>query len=157
MLEQIAIVACDFDDKASIIKTQLFSYFLAINPGMIDPAGRIRRKIGIFSKNIGRTEIFFQLHQIAVVAHERIQRIKRLHVIKLICSEKTLTRRRHSKIHKSVLEKRPAQAATSLLSSHACTPRYARRLDGHTIYLALPGPLWVCGLEFRSMPDNRNY
>ncbi|MEN5299944.1 hypothetical protein ABE530_16575 [Brucella sp. TWI559] len=63
-------------------------------------------------------------------------------MIKLVRSDETLTWRRHTKIDKCVFEQRSAQTTACLFLGHACTPQYARRLDGHMIHLVLPGP-WL--------------
>ena len=45
-LEQIAVVAGDLDDSALTVQAEPFGHGIRIDPGVLDPSVRVRRKIG---------------------------------------------------------------------------------------------------------------
>ncbi len=79
--------------------------------GMFEPTVGIRRKIRVFGKDVLRTHVFFQLHQIALFAYLHMQRIKRFHPIELIGREIAFTERRHAQIDERVCQWRLAETA----------------------------------------------
>jgi hypothetical protein len=110
MLEQIAVVAGDFDHVTLAMELKTLNHPLCVNAGVFHPAIGIGREIGVIAEDMLRANISFQLHQEALLADEHTQWIERLHLVELIGAQVTLTQRRHAEVDQGVPDWRLAEA-----------------------------------------------
>src|SRR5215472_1233308 len=111
VLKQITVVACDLEYLALRTKIEPGLHHFAIPARMLDPGGRVRRKICVFVEDVFRLHIFLQLHQETPVTHENVQWKVRLHPIKLVSGQIAFAKGRHPEIDKGRLKWRLAQPA----------------------------------------------
>src|SRR4029077_17064221 len=93
------------------VQVKALIHLLGIAPAVLQPTVRKGRKISIFSENLVSTDEFLQLHQETLVADKHVQRVKRLHLVRLLRPEKAFAQRRHPQIHKSVPQSSLTKAA----------------------------------------------
>ena len=118
MLKQISVVARDLEDLAFRAETKPGLDHFAILARMLDPRGRIRRKICVFRENMLRLDVLLQLHQEALAADEHVQRKVRLHLVDLVGSQKAFAKRGHPKINEGRSERGIAQATITSPKIH---------------------------------------
>src|SRR5258705_7227296 len=99
MLEQVPVIAGDLEDAALGAERQPLRHLFDVAPGVLDPAVRIRRKVGVFREDVVGRYIFVELYEETPLAQESVQRIERLHVIEGVCWNETLAERRHPQVH----------------------------------------------------------
>ena len=68
VLEQVAVVARDFDDEALLRQMQAPPHGLGVGPRMLDPGARVGREVGVLAEDVRRADVFGQLDQEAVRA-----------------------------------------------------------------------------------------
>ena len=100
ILEQIAVVAGQLDDKSSSGPSRTDQSFARIPPGMAEPGIRIGRKIHVVAReDFAAADVFLDLHQAAILAEQCPQGIERLHLEQLVAGQEILAQRRHSQVH----------------------------------------------------------
>jgi hypothetical protein len=70
---------------------------------MLYPTVCIGRKISIFRKDFGRTDILMQLNQKALLTDIHVQRIKGLHLIQPVFADIAFAKGMHPKVHEGSL------------------------------------------------------
>ena len=63
--------------------TEAGTHQLAVVPGVLDPAVGIGGEVGVLAEDLLRSYELLQLHQEAVLAHVRVQRVEGLHLVEL--------------------------------------------------------------------------
>src|SRR3954469_7450574 len=94
---------------------------MGIRFGMFQPCVGVGRKIGIFRKNMLRSDEFFQLNQETALADISVEWIEWLHLVYLVCAHVAFAERRHAQINKGMLQGGATEAARRL--------RYIRSLN----------------------------
>src|ERR1700683_1709990 len=117
MLEQVAIVAGELDNKAVFVVVEHVNHFVGIGLGVSNPTIRIGREISVFFENRLDADVFLQLHQETVVTQQNMQREESLALIKLGSGQESFAQRRHSQIHKSVAQSPSAKPADAHLTT----------------------------------------
>ena len=93
VLQQVAVVTGDLEDQTSrpkLKRSRINTLYLTC---VLHPAVGIGGKVGVFVKDVGRRDIFFQLHQEAALTDPGVQGIERLHVIELMPFDVRLAQR----------------------------------------------------------------
>ena len=116
MLQQIAVIAAQFDDEAFRSEPEPALDHFAVAPGMRHPSRRIGREIGVFGENVRRADELRKLNQPAGMANPGVERVIALWRVELVLGEEALTERRHAEIDEAVLEWRAAMTASHRLS-----------------------------------------
>ena len=116
MLQQIAVIAAEFDDEAFRSEPEPALDHFAVAHGMRHPSRRIGGEIGVFGENVRRADEFRKLHQPAGMANPGVERVIALGRVELVLGEEALTERRHAEIDEGVLERRAAMTASHRLS-----------------------------------------
>ena len=111
VLKQVSVVACDLIHPTCRTEMKPGRNHFAVPARVLDPRCRVRRKIGVFCKDVLRFDVFLQLHQEAVAADQNVQRKVRLHLIDLVRGQKALAKWRHPEIDDSGCEHRMTQTA----------------------------------------------
>jgi hypothetical protein len=111
MLQQVSIVACKFHDQAVAIQIQSLLDHFAIRLRVRHPGRRIGGEIGILPKYAFRRHILLELDQQAIRAHIGMQRIKRLHAVRVGGLDERIGQRRHAQIDEAVLQLRATEPA----------------------------------------------
>ena len=119
MLKQISVIAGDLKDLARRPETEPILDHVDILARMLDPGGRVRRKICVLSEDMLRLDIFLQLHQEALVADENVQRKVWLHCSIWSTVRKAFTKRGHPEIDECRHERGTAQPADRAKSPYA--------------------------------------
>ncbi len=115
MLEEVAVVAGQFDNMLPRPKAIPLDHFLCIDPSVLNPTVRIRREVGIITENMRGANIGIKLNQETAAAYVNMQRVKRLHFVQLSPIQIAFTEGRHPQIHKRVSQRRTTTSALSLL------------------------------------------
>ena len=121
MLQQVAVVAGDFDDQVIFRQFETLAHRLGVATRMFHPGIGVRRKIRVFAEKFRRRRELFQLHQKAGVANARMQRKKRLHGVQIGPLDMCLTQRRHSEID----ERRQFGRAAEPAANRGCCRRFS--------------------------------
>ena len=111
MLQQIPIVARDFDHMAITTQPETIYHGLRVQAGVLDPAIRERRKVWVVAKNVLRTHIGFKLDEIAFAADADVERIEWLHLVETLGRDVTFAQRGHAEVHHRVSQGRAAESA----------------------------------------------
>jgi hypothetical protein len=80
--------------------------------GVIDPAVRIRRKVGVLTEDLIRAHICLELDQEARTANLDVERIECLSLIELIALQVRFAQRRYAKIDEGVAQRLGAESAS---------------------------------------------
>ncbi len=120
MLQQIAVVARQFDDEAVGPKVQALLDHHAVLAGVLDPRCRVRGEVSVLAENLVRCDVLFQLHQQAAVAHVGVEREKGLQAVEPIGGQEALAQRRHAEVDEIVLELFAAQTAGATTAMRCC-------------------------------------
>jgi hypothetical protein len=95
-LEQIAIVAGDFDDAGFGVKSKSGAHHLDIFFGVFEPAFGVAGEVGIVAKDLLGGFEFLELDEPAFAANPGVQGIKSFHGIELVGGEIGIAGRGHS-------------------------------------------------------------
>ena len=114
VLQQIAVVAGQLDHQAVGPKPQPLRDRLAVGLGVLHPARRVGREVGVLAEDVLRAHVLLELDQEALSAHQRMQREVRLHGVELVTRQKALAQRRHAEVDECMLQCRAAKAALTL-------------------------------------------
>src|SRR5262245_66649964 len=101
MLQQITVIAAQFDDEAFRSKPEPAFDRFAVAPGMRHPSRRIGREIGVFGENVRWTDELRKLNQPAGMTNSGVERVIALWRVQLVLGEEALTERRHAEDRKS--------------------------------------------------------
>jgi hypothetical protein len=63
MLEQIAVIAGEFDHRALRVQAQPSDHHVRMGSGMLHPTIRVGGKIRVLGEKLGRGEVFAQLRK----------------------------------------------------------------------------------------------
>jgi hypothetical protein len=102
-LQQIAVVAGDFDDLVTLIEAETRDRHLDIGLGMSQPRIGVGREVGVIAVNVFRLFNFFYLHQKTVRADVGMERVKRFHLFLTRRFHVALAQGRRSQVDKGVL------------------------------------------------------
>ena len=147
VLKQISVVAGDLVHLTLRAEIKPGLNHFAIPARVLDPGGRVRRKIGVFRKNMLRLDVFLQLHQEAIVADQNVQRKVRLHLVDLIGAQEALAKRRHAEIDEGCRE-----AGASHSRHRGCWR--SPLSHGFRFHAAHPIPKFIAG-KYCHGPNNR--
>jgi hypothetical protein len=111
VLQQITVVAGDFDDQAPRVQSEPGGGGIGIPGGMSQPRFGKRRKIGVITKDCFWKYKLLHLHKEASAAHPRVQRKERLHFVQLLSTKEGVRKRGHPEVCERVLERRIAKPA----------------------------------------------
>ncbi len=111
MLQQIAVVARDLHHQAAARDAQMGTGQFAVAPRMLNPAVGEGGEVRVLAEDVLGSNELRELHQQAVLADVGVQRIIRLHLVKLCSGDVRLTQRRHSQIGERMAERLAAEAA----------------------------------------------
>jgi hypothetical protein len=112
VLEQVPVVGGDLDDLAAGAESEALDDRVGVSPRVGDPAVGIRGKVCVLRKDLLRRHDLVELHQQALPANQRMQRVEPLGLAQPIRPDIGLAQRRHPEIDERVLEARPAEAAS---------------------------------------------
>ena len=93
VLQQVAVIAGDLEYPTVASETEPIPDHHAVSARMFDPAGRVRRKIGVVSEDTLWFHVFLQLNQEAAFAHENAQGKVRLHLVDLVGRQEAFAKR----------------------------------------------------------------
>ncbi len=130
VLQEVAVVAGDLDDEAAVADFETAAHSLGIPACMVDPGIRVGGEIGVFGEYIGRRHELLELHQPALVAQERVQRVKGLRRAELPCLNVRLTQRRHAQIDETVPQGRRTESAARIELKHRIRAQVGLRRTG---------------------------
>src|SRR5437762_14127181 len=85
---------------------------------MLEPAVGVRREIRVLAENLLRAHVLFQLGQKTAFADVDVERIERLHLIRLLRTHVTLAQGRHAEIHEGMVQLRPAKPTAGLYGDY---------------------------------------
>ena len=130
MLQQVSVVAGQFDNEAGRAETQPVPNRVAIRSGVRNPRRRVRGEVRIFPKYVLRADILPELNEEAAFADKHMEREIGLHCVELLRTQKALAERGHTKIDERMPKCRSAKpAAVSRLKIGL--PLQVRRPDVH--------------------------
>src|SRR6267154_4301636 len=81
---------------------------------MLEPAVGVRREIGVLAENLLRAHVLLQLGQKTAFADVDVERIERLHLIRLLRAHVTLAQGGHAEIHERMLQLGSAEPTSGL-------------------------------------------
>ena len=116
ILQQVAVVAGDFDDKALLVQTEAACHLVAVILAMLQPRIGVGREIGVVAEDILRALVFFQLHQKALLADVDVERIVDLAAIQIGRRWIGLAQWRHTQIDKGSLQSRRRRSGTAVVA-----------------------------------------
>ena len=92
-------------------EVELAAHPLGVLTGVLQPAVRERREIGVLDEDLLRRDVGGQLDQEAPIADIRTQRVERLHAIEILGPEEALAQRADSQVDDDVAQRRGTKAA----------------------------------------------
>ena len=112
ILQQVAVVARHLDDARLRPELEALGHHAGIAFRVREPRGGIGREIGVVAVEVrlGRLHVL-DLHQLAVAAHEGLERIERLGIARLRRVAHGVRDRRHAEIDEHMRKRRAARAA----------------------------------------------
>ena len=93
VLQEVTVIAADFDDLAPGVEPQACHHPLRVGLGVPQPAVGVRREIGIVAEDVLGSYVLLDLDQEALLAHPHVQGIERLHLVELVRREIALAER----------------------------------------------------------------
>ena len=111
VLQQVPVVARNLHYPAVHTEPKPFAHLVDVAARVFDPARRIRREVRILGEDLVWSDEFLQLHQETRIAHIRMQRIERLHLLQLIGRDVRLAQGRHPEVDEGGLQWGTAEAA----------------------------------------------
>ena len=131
VLQQVAVVARDLDDQAVGAEAEALDRHRRRSACVRDPGVGVRREVGVLGEDVLRRHELLELHQQAVLADLRVERIERLHRVGAVGRHVALAQRRHAEVDERVAQRRRAEAAAGRRRRAGDARRRAR--------------LWMCG------------
>ena len=111
VLEQIAVIAGDFDDLAFGVEAESLDHHVAVAPRMFDPARRETGEIEIVAEDrVGGFKLV-ELREQAVLGNPDLERIMFFGGVGVLEFHIRVGHRRHAEIAHDVLERFPAETA----------------------------------------------
>ncbi len=111
MLQEVAVIARQLDGQAVGAEVQALGDLLAVALGVRHPARREGREIGVLGEDRFRAHILLELHEVAGLADQHVQREVHLHLIDFAGLQEALAGRRHAEVDECVLEPAAAKPA----------------------------------------------
>ena len=111
MTEEIAVVAAELDDEIVGAESQLVDHRPGVATGVLDPARRVRREIGVLGENLGRAHVLRELDEPTLLARVNAQRVERLHPVELVGPQEALAEWRHAEVDERLRQRRATKAA----------------------------------------------
>ena len=103
MLEQIAVVAGEFDHLIPWAEVEPLHHPFRVHAAVFDPAIRIRREVRIFAEDMLVADVGLELDQETLAADVDVERVEGLHLVQLVTTHVTFAKRRHSQIHEGLV------------------------------------------------------
>src|SRR5262249_15398312 len=90
ILEEVSIVTSELDDMAVSAEVESRNDHARVRLGVAQPAGGIRREVGVFVEDSLWSDVLLDLDKEAAAADVCMQRVEGLHFVELWRGEKTL-------------------------------------------------------------------
>ena len=109
--QQVAVVAGELDHLAGAVERQARDDHVDVVARVVEPGLRERGEVGVLGEDRLGRHVLLELDQEAARAHERVERVERLHLVAV--GRQEIARRRHAQVDEGVAELGPAEAAGS--------------------------------------------
>jgi hypothetical protein len=109
-LQQVAVVGGDLHDVTVSAQRQSFDHLLGVAAAVLDPAGGVRGEVCVVGEDPLRCLELLELHQKALSAHERAQRVKGLHRVDCLWRQVGVGERRGTQVREHGLDGAAAQS-----------------------------------------------
>src|SRR5690606_15131739 len=104
-LQQVAIVAGDLDHPALRSEVQPTAHLLDIPLAMGEPGVGEGGEVGVLSaEDVLAGDVLVKLHEEAVLADERVERVEWLHLVELLAGQEALAERRLAEVNEGMRE-----------------------------------------------------
>ncbi len=113
VLQEIAVVAGEFDDAVARANAALGEHRRNVPLRVFEPASRVRREVGVVAKDLLRRFEEFELHEQAGFAHVGVQRIERFAGTEFVRLGEAVGRRREPEVDERHGKRMAARAAGS--------------------------------------------
>src|SRR3990172_401964 len=100
VLQKVTVIAGDFYDPPPRAQSKTLDYHVSIGAGVLEPGFGIRRKVRVVREDRFWTDNLVELDEKTEIAHIRMERIKRLHLVQLGCFQEVVGKRRGPQVHK---------------------------------------------------------
>ena len=80
-LQEIAVVAPQFDDAAGRVQAQTRADHVYVLVGVGKPAVGVGREVGVLGEDVLRLDVLFDLHEEATLADPDVERVERLRLV----------------------------------------------------------------------------
>ena len=98
VLQQVAVVGGDLDDVAALVEPEALDHLLGVAAAVLEPARGVGREVGVVGEDLlGGLELL-ELHEEALPADERAQRVERLHAVGALGRQVGVGERRHAEV-----------------------------------------------------------
>ena len=109
--EQVAVVAGDLHHPVLRPQPEALDHRLGVAPGVLDPARRDRREVGVVAEDLLRPGGLGELHQQAALADEDVERVEGLRCLEIPRLDVGVGQRREPQVDEGALERGAAEAA----------------------------------------------
>ncbi len=111
VLQEVPVVAGDFDDPAAGAETEPLRHPIGIGLRVPHPRLRVGGEVGVFRKDLRGGDVLPQLDQEASRADPDVKREERLHLVEPIGGHVAFAQGRHPEVGEGPGERRPAEPA----------------------------------------------